>query len=67
MYAQHANTARPNNARAQNAAARSLNVDPGTYRVVEREPGRGYGRSQGYGGPRPYAGQDAGRPLFRIY
>jgi len=48
------------------AAARHMNVDTGTYRAGEREPGRGYGRSVGYAAPRPYASQSGNGSLFRV-
>lgn len=51
---------------ARAASPRSLNLDAGTYRADHREAGRGYGRSEGYGGPRSYVGQGHERPLFRI-
>ena len=48
------------------AAARHMNVDTGTYRASEREPGRGYGSSVGYAAPRPYASQPGNSSLFRV-
>jgi len=51
---------------AQTAAARHMNFDAGTYRLGEREQGRGYGRSVGYAAPRPYASQGSTGSLFRV-
>ena len=59
-------TAATRNFQIAASAARHMNVDAGTYRAGEREPGRGYGRSVGYAAPRPYASQSGSGSLFRV-
>ena len=67
MYTQPLTTPRSANTHAVHAiSARLNNLDAGTYQATDRDAGRGYGRSQGYAAPRPYAGGLA-RPLFRIF
>jgi len=66
MHAQTHNAAPVARPSANVASPRSLNLDAGTYRIAARESGRGYGRSEGYGGPRPYVASNNGRALFRI-
>lgn len=65
MYVQ-TNTAPARSASSQMASPRSLNLDAGTYRIEQRESGRGYGRSEGYAGLRPYVASSNDRSLFRI-
>ena len=64
MNVQHTNASR--NFQLDAATARHMNFDAGTYRLAEREQGRGYGRSVGYAAPRPYASQSSGGSLFRV-
>ena len=51
---------------ANAAAARHMNLDAGTYRASGREQGRGYGRSTGYAGARPYTAPAPRDSLFRV-